>query len=168
REIKQHRVGRLGQRRARRWIRPFQQRVRGSGRSQHTDPRKRENGDQQDRPQRSHSTLTGCWLPAADRERDHRARAIPPTHSPAAPTTSPAIPTASAVDAEAALLSAAWIAADSLADWAFRRCASCRFDGACCGNSIPAGSCALSNVVGDDFTVMFTLWPWMWPKRWKV
>ena len=50
------------------------------------------------------------------------------------------------------MLSAARIAADSRADWAFRRCASCRFDGACCGNSIPAGSCALSNVVGDDFT----------------
>jgi hypothetical protein len=72
------------------------------------------------------------------------------------------------VEADAALLSAAWIAADSRADWAFRRCASCRFDGACCGNSIPAGSCALSNVVGDDFTVMFTFVCRMVPEKWKV
>src|SRR5690242_18991354 len=114
--------------------------------------------------------LAGCWLPAAaDRERDlPRARAIPPTHSPAAPTTSPAIPIVSAVEAEAALLSAARIAADCRADWASWRCASSKFDGACCGNSIAAGSWALSNVVGDDITVMFSFVAWMVPEKWKL
>jgi len=75
---------------------------------------------------------------------------------------------ASAVDAVPALVSAAWIAAACRAACAFCRWASCTFDGACCGNWIVAGSCALSNVVGDDFTVMFTLVAWMVPEKWKL
>lgn len=43
------------------WIRPFQERVRGRGRSQDDEPGEHQDGHQRQRPRPPHSTFTACW-----------------------------------------------------------------------------------------------------------